>query len=88
MERENAGMWPGYVREHLLPRLFGFELLMAPYAVAHFKLALQLAGHDLPEVQRLLWAYDFATDERIQVFLTNALEGPHQYTGLPLFTQF
>jgi predicted helicase len=88
MERENAGMWPGYVREHLLPRLFGFELLMAPYAVAHFKLALQLAGHDLPEVQRLLWAYDFATDERIQVFLTNALEGPHEYTGLPLFTQF
>ena len=26
----NAGAWPGYVAEHLLPRLFGFELLMAP----------------------------------------------------------
>ena len=47
MERGNAGMWSGYVREHLLPRLFGFELLMAPYAVAHLKLGMQLAGLDL-----------------------------------------
>src|SRR5207247_1923107 len=46
MEEENAGIWSGYVREHLLPRLFGFELLMAPYAVAHLKLALQLAARD------------------------------------------
>ena len=43
-----------------LPRLFGFELLMAPYAVAHFKLGLQLAGLDLPEGLRAAWAYDFA----------------------------
>jgi hypothetical protein len=74
MEGGNAGMWSGFVREHLLPRIFGFELLMAPYAVAHFKLAFQLAGHDLPEAQRDIWAYDFASDERIQVYLTNALE--------------
>ena len=46
MRQENAGMWSGYVRNHLLPRIFGFELLMAPYAVAHFKLGMQLAGHD------------------------------------------
>lgn len=88
MRQGNAGMWSGYVREHLLPRIFGFELLMAPYAVAHFKLALQLAGHDLSEAQRARWAYDFASDERIQVYLTNALEGPHEFTGLPLFTKF
>jgi hypothetical protein len=88
MERGDAGMWSGYVREHLLPRLFGFELLMAPYAVAHFKLALQLAGYDLSQAQRELWAYDFGGDERVGVYLTNALEGPHEYTGLPLFTQF
>src|SRR5581483_6107715 len=31
----SSGMWSGYVREQLLPRLFGFELLMAPYAMAH-----------------------------------------------------
>src|SRR5262249_28342163 len=33
----NAGMWSTYVRDHLLPRIFGFELLMAPYAMAHLK---------------------------------------------------
>ncbi len=88
MERGDAGMWSSYVREHLLPRLFGFELLMAPYAVAHFKLGLQLAGRDLPEAERAVWAYDFVGDERLNLYLTNTLEGPHEFTGLPLFTQF
>ena len=45
-EMGNAGMWSGYVRQHLLPRLFGFELLMAPYAMAHLKLGMQLAAVD------------------------------------------
>ena len=88
MRNGNAGMWSGYVREHLLPRLFGFELLMASYAVAHFKLGLQLAGLDLPDGQRAAWAYDFAENERVGIYLTNTLEGPHEHTGLPLFTQF
>ncbi len=71
----NAGMWSGYVRDHLLPRLFGFELLMAPYAVAHFKLAMQLAGQDMPsDALRRAWAYDFAADERLGVYLTNTLK--------------
>jgi hypothetical protein len=74
MRQENAGMWSGYVRNHLLPRIFGFELLMAPYAVAHFKLAMQLAGHDLTPAQREKWAYDFSGDERLGVYLTNTLE--------------
>ena len=39
-----AGAWPNYVKDHLLPRLFGFELLMAPYAICHLKLALEIAG--------------------------------------------
>ena len=76
MQRNDAGSWSSYVREHLLDRIFGFEIMMAPYAVAHFKLALQLAGHDLdlPEEQREKWAYDFQADDRIQVYLTNTLE--------------
>jgi len=73
MAAGNAGLWNGYVRKHLLPRLFGFELLMAPYAVAHFKLAMQLAGHDLSNEQRKNWAYDFAGDERLGIYLTNTL---------------
>ncbi|TKJ30092.1 MAG: N-6 DNA methylase [Chloroflexi bacterium B3_Chlor] len=58
------GAWNAYVREKLLPRIFGFELLMAPYAVAHMKLAIQL--------QEL--GYDFKGDERLGIYLTNALE--------------
>ncbi|MCX5832042.1 MAG: DNA methyltransferase [Deltaproteobacteria bacterium] len=88
MQQGNAGMWPGYVKNHLLPRLFGFELLMAPYAVAHFKLSLQLAGRDLPEALRDRWAYHASDGERLGVFLTNSLEEAHEMTGLPLFTQW
>ncbi|MDX9865948.1 MAG: type ISP restriction/modification enzyme, partial [Anaerolineaceae bacterium] len=88
IEQGNAGMWPGYVKNHLLPRLFGFELLMAPYAVAHFKLSLQLAGRDLPEAIADQWSYHPAEGERLGVYLTNALEEPHEMTGLPLFTQW
>lgn len=61
---KQRGMWSGYVREHLLPRLFGFELQMAPYAVCHMKLGLQLAET----------GYDFASDERLGIYLTNTLE--------------
>ncbi len=74
----NKGMWPGYVQENLLPRLFGFELLMAPYAVAHMKLGLLLRET----------GYDFRSNERLRVFLTNTLEEAHELTGLPLFTQW
>ena len=74
----NDGAWPGYVAEHLLPRLFGFELLMAPYAVAHMKLGLTLEAS----------GYDFASDQRLGVYLTNSLEEAHELTNLPLFTQW
>ena len=74
----NDGAWPGYVAEHLLPRLFGFELLMAPYAVAHMKLGLTLEAT----------GYDFASDKRLGVYLTNSLEEAHDFDNLPLFTQW
>lgn len=74
----NKGLWPAYVAEHLLPRVYGFELLMAPYAVAHMKLGIQLKES----------GYDFKADERLRVFLTNTLEEAHEMTGLPLFTQW
>ena len=76
----NAGMWSGYVKEHLLPRLFGFELLMAPYAMAHLKLGLQLAAQDLPAERQDTWAYQFGSDERLGVYLTNSLEQAEQQT--------
>ncbi len=63
----NKGLWSGYVSQHLLPRVHGLELLMAPYTVAHMKLGLQL--------QEL--GYDFHSDERLRVFLSNTLDEPH-----------
>lgn len=63
---EIARLWNEYVPKHLLPRLNGFELMMAPYAVAHMKLAMVLKET----------GYDFSGDERVKVFLTNSLEDP------------
>ncbi|MBN2594160.1 MAG: N-6 DNA methylase [Sedimentisphaerales bacterium] len=62
--KQQKGSWSGYVKEHLLPRIFGFELMMAPYAICHMKLGLQLAEAE----------YDFESDERLGVYLTNTLE--------------
>ena len=72
-----AGAWPFYVRDHLLPRLFGFELLMAPYAICHLKLALEIAG---PEA-----GFTMPDGERLNVFLTNTLEEAHAFAAGPLF---
>lgn len=59
-----AALWNKYVNESLLPRLNGFELMMAPYAVAHMKLAMVLKDT----------GYDFSGEHRLNVFLTNSLE--------------
>ncbi|RWQ46942.1 type ISP restriction/modification enzyme [Mesorhizobium sp.] len=56
--------WNAYVPKHLLPRLTGFELMMAPYAIAHMKIGLKLVET----------GYRFGSDERARIFLTNALE--------------
>ncbi|MDP2896754.1 MAG: N-6 DNA methylase [bacterium] len=88
MAEGRGGEWSSYVREHLLPRLFGFELLMAPYAVAHFKLGMQLAGHDLPsDALRDQWAYDFEGAERLGIYLTNTLEQAARKSEM-LFARF
>ena len=60
--------WSDYVSQDLLPRLLGFELLMAPYAVAHMKLGLQLAE----------LGYKFDREERLGVYLTNSLQKAFQ----------
>lgn len=63
-DRKIDVLWNEYVPKHLLTRLHGYELLMAPYTIAHLKIGLKL--HET--------GYRFGTDERVQVFLTNALE--------------
>jgi predicted helicase len=72
------GVWPQYVEEHLIPRLNGFELLMASYAMAHLKLDLLLTELSAGNEQRSMG------DERLrrfQIYLTSALEEYHPDTG-------
>jgi predicted helicase len=72
-----AGAWNQYVRDSLLERLFGFELLMAPYAIAHLKLGLQL--------QNL--GYQFGAKQRLGIYLTNTLDAALKKSEV-LFAQF
>ena len=76
----NMGVWKDYVHEHLLKRIFGFELMMAPYAMSHLKLGMQLAAQDMPEEQQTDWAYEFSGDERLGIYLTNTLEQAERQT--------
>jgi len=62
--KTQKGVWDSYVSTNLLERIFGFEILMAPYAVAHLNLGLQLQNT----------GYTFQRDQRLGVFLTNTLE--------------
>jgi predicted helicase len=64
IKQGQTGTWDEYVAKKLLPRLFGFEILMAPYAIAHLKL-----GRLLKET-----GYQFQTDQRLGIYLTNTLE--------------
>lgn len=65
------GAWSGYVEEHLIPRLNGFEILMASYAMAHLKLDMLLTET----------GYQAKKDQRFNIFLTNSLEEHHPDTG-------
>jgi len=65
------GLWNSYVENHLLPRINGFELLMASYAMAHLKLDLLLKQT----------GYTGTKGQRFRIYLTNSLEEYHKDTG-------
>ncbi len=65
------GIWSSYVDEHLIPRLNGFELLMASYAMAHLKMDLLMKET----------GYRGSGDKRFRIYLTNSLEEHHPDTA-------
>lgn len=78
------GIWGDYVDNHLIPRLNGFELLMASYAMAHLKLDLLLSetGYKSePGAAATGSSFGGKDAKRFQVYLTNALEEYHPDTG-------
>ena len=70
MALEFQNLWNEYVSDHLLPRLYGFELMMAPYAIAHMKMGLKLFET----------GYSFRSHERARIYLTNSLEPPQDFS--------
>lgn len=69
------GRWPTYVHNDLLPRLHGFELMMAPYTIAHLKLSMAFK-------ETGFWSFH----RRLGIYLTNSLEESVAQEGL--FTGF
>lgn len=74
--QNQQGLWPQYVKDALIPRLHGFELMMTPYVMCHLKLEMVLreTGYDLSH----------AHNQRFNVYLTNALENQN-IINQPLF---
>ena len=52
------------IKEHILKNIYGFEYLIAPYTIAHLKLAQFLKEQN----------YEIKENERLQILLTNTLE--------------
>lgn len=69
-----GGLWAEDVVSHIVPRINAFEYLMAPYTMAHLKLATSL-GLDKIQDERV---------ERLNIFLTNSLEEDHPESELPI----
>ena len=74
-KNEIEKLWNDYVPVHLLHRLHGYELMMAPYAIAHMKIGLKLYKT----------GYRFESNERARVYLTNALEPAQDFSGTLAF---
>lgn len=58
-----TGRWPAYVHGELLPRIHGFELMMAPYTIAHLRIGINLKRKGFWDFHR-----------RLGIYLTNTLE--------------
>ncbi len=76
--KSQQGIWSDYVETNLLPRLNGFEILMASYAMAHLKLDLLLKETGYKPTHP---SFGGAGGGRLRVYLTNSLEESHPETG-------
>lgn len=64
--KKNAGLWQDYVSQDLKPRLNGFEIMVAPYTIAHIKLDMILRET----------GYKQDDEKRIRVYLSDSLAKP------------
>ncbi|MDP2303957.1 MAG: type ISP restriction/modification enzyme [Ignavibacteria bacterium] len=74
-DRGQIGRWTTYVHHDLLPRIHGFEIMMAPYTIAHLKLSMAFKATGFKHFNK-----------RLGIYLTNSLEEADN--KLDLFTGF
>lgn len=75
-EEYGTGEWQQYVNAQLVKRVFGFELLVAPYTIAHLKLSQFLQEHGWHD------------NERLRIYLTNTVEQPAETVEAQPFAPF
>lgn len=63
-DNKQTAAWPSYVQNELLPRVFGFEIMMAPYTIAHLKLSMAFKDT----------GFKYFNSKRLGIYLTNSLE--------------
>ncbi|MFX0115096.1 MAG: type ISP restriction/modification enzyme, partial [Candidatus Hodarchaeota archaeon] len=66
-EQQLTEKWSPFILNHILPRLSGFEILMAPYAIAYLRIGLLLQET----------RYDFSENRPLRIYLANALQSPN-----------
>lgn len=67
LDLEFDKLWNEYVPKSLLPRLYGYELMAAPYVIAHIRLGLKLGETGFRFTEKT---------PRVNIYLTNSLEPP------------
>lgn len=72
LEGKQAGDTQELIQDHILKNVYAFELMPAPYTVAHMKLSEYLIDK----------GYEFKGDERLQIYLTNTLTKSKKSGGL------
>ncbi len=75
--KSREGAWASYAENDLIPRLFGFELMMASYTIAHLKLAITLGHTGIKEIKN-----------RLGIYLTNTLDEAKDYSDQMSFFGF
>ena len=64
-------------KEHLLKNCYGFEFLIAPYAIAHLKLSQFLTDRQCGIDENL-------QEKQLKIFLTNTLEEASAQMDIPI----
>jgi len=63
-EKYGEGHRTNFIKEHILKNFYAFELMMAPYAIAHLKISFLLDEY----------GYKMKDTDRFKLYLTNTLE--------------